>query len=64
MIAAGDRISVGRDMRANRIADEVAVKSDWPGRCEQQHLVVAGALASELPAEGFLQVAENAANDC
>ena len=64
VIPTRDWISVRRDERTDRIADEIAIKRNGPGRREQEHLVVAGALASELPAESFLQVAENTANDC
>ena len=64
VVPARDWVSVRRDERTDRIADEIAIKCNGPGSREQEHLVVAGALASELPAESFLQVAENIANDC
>ena len=64
VIPTRDWVSVRRDERTDRIADEIAIKRNGPGRREQEHLVVAGALASELPAESFLQVAENTADDC
>ena len=64
MIPTHDWVSVRRDERTDRIADEIAIKCNGPGSREQEHLVVAGALASELPAESFLQVAENTADDC
>ena len=64
VVPTSDWVSVRRDERADRIADEIAIKGNGPGSREQEHLVVAGALASELPAESFLQVAENTANDC
>ena len=64
MIAPRDWIRMRWDLRADRIADEIAVKCDGPRCCEQEHLVVAGALAPKLPTEGLLQVAKNTANDC
>ena len=64
VISTCHRVGVRRNERTDRIAYEIAIKCNGPGSREQEHLVVAGALASELPAESFLQVAENTANDC
>ena len=64
VISTRHRIGVRRDAGANGVADQVAVEGDGPGRGEQKHLVVAGALTTELPAEGLLEVVEKAADDC
>ena len=64
VIPTRDRVSMRWYERTDWVANQIAVECNWPRSREQQHLVVAGALASELPAKSFLQVAENTANDC
>ena len=64
VIPTRDRVSMRWYERTDWVANQIAVECNWPRSREQQHLVVAGALASELPAESFLQVAENTADDC
>ena len=64
VISTCHRVGVRRNERTDRIAYEIAIKCNGPGSREQEHLVVAGSLASELPAESLLQIAENNANDC